>query len=149
MKEIEFRRLAGANVAGGCWNPDYRMRFVCCRSRIRGNHHACKNLGTTHITNGCYRPHPVEWNVGEVAGMLAANCIRHRQTPGKIHDRPDRVLDLQRRLVERGVPIFWYADVGLDAADFQQAQLAPFTDPAELERTVKTLNYRAQPPSGR
>jgi FAD dependent oxidoreductase len=22
---------------------------------------ACKNLGTTHITNGCYRLHPVEW----------------------------------------------------------------------------------------
>src|SRR5262249_5740122 len=23
---------------------------------------ACKNIGTTHITNGCYRLHPVEWN---------------------------------------------------------------------------------------
>ena len=22
---------------------------------------ACKNIGTTHITNGCYRLHPVEW----------------------------------------------------------------------------------------
>src|SRR5206468_9538617 len=29
---------------------------------------ACKNLGTTHITNGCYRLHPVEWNIGESAG---------------------------------------------------------------------------------
>ena len=27
-----------------------------------------KNLGTTHITNGCYRLHPVEWNIGEAAG---------------------------------------------------------------------------------
>ena len=26
---------------------------------------ACKNLGVTHITNGCYRLHPVEWNLGE------------------------------------------------------------------------------------
>ena len=34
-----------------------------------------KNIGTTHITNGCYRLHPVEWNVGEVAGMLAAHCL--------------------------------------------------------------------------
>ncbi|HMY74930.1 MAG TPA: FAD-dependent oxidoreductase, partial [Blastocatellia bacterium] len=25
---------------------------------------ACKNIGTTHITNGCYRLHPGEWNVG-------------------------------------------------------------------------------------
>ena len=28
---------------------------------------ACKNLGTTHITNGCYRLHPVEWAIGEAA----------------------------------------------------------------------------------
>ncbi len=36
---------------------------------------AAKNIGTTHITNGCYRLHPVEWNVGEVAGELAAHCL--------------------------------------------------------------------------
>ena len=35
---------------------------------------ACKNLGVTHITNGCYRLHPVEWNIGEAAGALAAHC---------------------------------------------------------------------------
>src|SRR5262249_17370065 len=29
---------------------------------------ACKNIGTTHITNGCYRLHPIEWNIGEAAG---------------------------------------------------------------------------------
>jgi hypothetical protein len=28
----------------------------------------------THITNGALRVHPVEWNIGEVAGMLAAVC---------------------------------------------------------------------------
>ncbi|MEZ4658768.1 MAG: FAD-dependent oxidoreductase [Caldilineaceae bacterium] len=36
---------------------------------------ACKNLGVTHITNGCYRLHPVEWNIGEAAGALAAFCL--------------------------------------------------------------------------
>jgi len=36
---------------------------------------ACKNLGVTHITNGCYRLHPVEWNIGEAAGYLAAYCL--------------------------------------------------------------------------
>ena len=35
---------------------------------------ACKNLGTTHITNGCFRLHPVEWAIGEAAGSLAACC---------------------------------------------------------------------------
>src|SRR5690606_34394800 len=33
---------------------------------------AAKNIGTTHLTNGCYRLHPVEWNIGEAAGLLAA-----------------------------------------------------------------------------
>ena len=30
----------------------------------------------THITNGCYRLHPVEWNIGEAAGALAAHAFR-------------------------------------------------------------------------
>ncbi|TFH26452.1 MAG: FAD-dependent oxidoreductase, partial [Bacteroidia bacterium] len=30
----------------------------------------CKNIGTTHISNGCYRLHPVEWTIGEAAGSL-------------------------------------------------------------------------------
>ena len=37
---------------------------------------ACKNLGVTHITNGCYRLHPVEWNIGESAGALAAHAMK-------------------------------------------------------------------------
>ncbi|HEX7860977.1 MAG TPA: FAD-dependent oxidoreductase, partial [Verrucomicrobiae bacterium] len=32
---------------------------------------ASKNIGTTHVTNGCYRLHPVEWNIGEAAGLVA------------------------------------------------------------------------------
>ena len=35
---------------------------------------AGKAIGTTHITNGAYRLHPVEWNVGEAAGHLVAHC---------------------------------------------------------------------------
>lgn len=33
-----------------------------------------KNIGTTHITNGCYRLHPVEWAIGEAAGRYASLC---------------------------------------------------------------------------
>ena len=42
---------------------------------------AGKCLGVTHVTNGCYRLHPVEWNVGEAAGALAAYCLNHRVSP--------------------------------------------------------------------
>jgi hypothetical protein len=44
----------------------------------------CKNLGVTHVTNGCYRLHPVEWNVGEAAGALAAYCLKERKTPAEV-----------------------------------------------------------------
>ncbi len=37
---------------------------------------ASKNIGTTHVTNGCYRLHPIEWNIGEAAGVTAAHCAR-------------------------------------------------------------------------
>ena len=38
--------------------------------RVNNLFPACKNIGTTHITNGCYRTHPVEWGIGEAVGLL-------------------------------------------------------------------------------
>ena len=45
---------------------------------------ASKNIGTTHITNGCYRLHPVEWNIGEAAGALADWSLGRRRSPERI-----------------------------------------------------------------
>jgi hypothetical protein len=68
---------------------------------------ACKNLGVTHITNGCYRLHPVEWNIGEAAGLLAAHCLQNRLVPRQI--RADKVLcsDFQRLLTQHGIELDW------------------------------------------
>lgn len=68
---------------------------------------ACKNIGTTHITNGCYRLHPVEWNVGEAAGALAAQAIRTGQTPRAIHANRKLVEDLQANLKKQGFELAW------------------------------------------
>jgi hypothetical protein len=68
---------------------------------------AAKNLGTTHITNGCYRLHPVEWNVGEVAGELEAYCLDNRRTPRQVAHDPRMVEDLQARLDAAGVELHW------------------------------------------
>jgi hypothetical protein len=54
---------------------------------------ANKNLGTTHITNGCYRRHPVEWNIGESAGALAACCLDHGVSPGAVRNTPGLLTD--------------------------------------------------------
>jgi hypothetical protein len=45
---------------------------------------AVKNIGTTHITNGCYRLHPVGWNVGEQKSARPAWAARLRPEPSQV-----------------------------------------------------------------
>ena len=68
---------------------------------------ACKNLGVTHITNGCYRLHPVEWNIGESAGLLAAEAVRLGLPPRKIRNTAKLLRDFQNRIQGQGVEIAW------------------------------------------
>jgi len=68
---------------------------------------ACKNLGVTHITNGCYRLHPVEWNVGEAAGALAAFCLKRKEPPRQVHKNQKLLGDFQARLREDGFELEW------------------------------------------
>lgn len=68
---------------------------------------ACKNIGTTHITNGCYRLHPVEWNIGEAVGTLAAFCRDRGCAPGDVCDQSALLSDFQTALTTRGVRLSW------------------------------------------
>lgn len=68
---------------------------------------AAKNLGVTHIANGAYRLHPVEWAIGEAAGALAAQCMEQDEPPQAVADDPGRTRTLQQRLAQRGVPLTW------------------------------------------
>lgn len=68
---------------------------------------ACKNLGVTHITNGCYRLHPVEWNIGEVSGYLAAYCLRNQLKPRQVRDDESLLKDFQMLLVSEGIELEW------------------------------------------
>jgi len=68
---------------------------------------AAKNIGTTHITNGSFRLHPVEWNIGESAGFLAAFCLARKATPRQVRNTPELLAEFQTRLTEEGVEIAW------------------------------------------
>jgi len=68
---------------------------------------AGKNLGVTHITNGCYRLHPVEWNIGESAGALAAHAMATKTVPRKIRNTEKLLREFQAKLVGEGVEITW------------------------------------------
>lgn len=68
---------------------------------------AAKNIGTTHITNGCYRLHPVEWNIGETAGALAAFCIDQGCVPSEVRGKPAQLEAFQQSLTKWGVELSW------------------------------------------
>jgi hypothetical protein len=68
---------------------------------------AGKNIGTTHITNGCYRLHPVEWNIGEAVGALAAYCVTEKRMPREVRKTAALLRAFQDRLTAEGVPLAW------------------------------------------
>lgn len=68
---------------------------------------ACKNIGTTHITNGCYRLHPVEWGIGEAVGLLITYASDKRVTPRAVRNNKELLSDFQRWIQKEGVEIAW------------------------------------------
>ncbi|HKS73035.1 MAG TPA: FAD-dependent oxidoreductase [Terriglobales bacterium] len=66
-----------------------------------------KNLGTTHITNGAFRVHPVEWNVGEVAGLLASFCLERHVEPRFVRSHRAFLEEFQSLLRNRGIELCW------------------------------------------
>lgn len=69
---------------------------------------ACKNIGTTHITNGCYRLHPIEWNIGEAVGALTAYCLKHNVTPRQVRNTDALLRDFQTLLTDKmGFVLEW------------------------------------------
>ncbi len=76
---------------------------------------AGKSISVTHIVNGAFRLHPVEWNVGEAAGAIASLTIRQGEMPA-----PFRV---QWELAAAGVPLVWFDDLGPDDPHFAAVQL--------------------------
>jgi hypothetical protein len=85
---------------------------------------ANKNIGTTHITNGCYRLHPVEWNIGEAAGLLAAAALDQSVEPTAIWGDRQRLRCFQDTLLSQGVPLAWTLETPLMHPGFIAAQLS-------------------------
>ncbi|MCC6263665.1 MAG: FAD-dependent oxidoreductase [Bryobacterales bacterium] len=68
---------------------------------------ACKNIGVTHLTNGCYRLHPVEWNIGESAGYLAGWCVAKGILPREVRNQKAKLEEFQREITRQGVELQW------------------------------------------
>ena len=88
---------------------------------------ANKNLGTPHLTNGAYRLHPVEWNIGESAGALAAYAINSNHNPKEIYGDKSLTLDFQHVLLDLGIPIYWFLDIPVSHPSFKEIQISAIT----------------------
>ncbi|WP_198664366.1 FAD-dependent oxidoreductase [Jiangella endophytica] len=93
--------------AGGVPQPFQIPLRALIPRRVRNLLPAAKNIGTTQITNGCYRLHPVEWSVGEAAGTLAAYCLDAATEPHAVAASEAAVGDFQAHLDARGVQLHW------------------------------------------
>jgi hypothetical protein len=100
-------RVGGAGYLDlGCWPfqiPLGSLIPVRVENLLPGG----KNLGVTHITNGAFRVHPVEWSVGEAAGLLAAFCLEHRIPPRHVRARRSLLEAFQALLRGNGVELAW------------------------------------------
>lgn len=121
---IDIHRSGPDDVGASCRTRPFQIPLgALLPVRVRNLIAGAKNLGTTHITNGCYRLHPIEWNIGEAAGALAAFALDQRVTPAAAYERAELLQQFQRQLLDNGVPLVWLVDVGVHDARFVASQL--------------------------
>lgn len=108
-------------------HPSYRRNYLDIASwphqiplgalipqRVENLLPAGKNLGVTHITNGCYRLHPIEWNIGEAAGALCAWCLTENTLPRQVRNTPVLLENFQRVLSGKmGFILDWPEEIRL------------------------------------
>jgi hypothetical protein len=68
---------------------------------------ANKNIGTTHITNGCYRLAPVEWSIGEAIGLLLAFSNQKKINPRQVRENRSLLSEFQDFIRKQGIDTHW------------------------------------------
>ena len=86
---------------------------------------AAKNIGATRLAMASARMHPTEWLVGEVAGNLAAFCLRRDiDAPSVVRNDPALLAAFQAMLRENGVTLYW-RDILSDANKREVGTMKP------------------------
>jgi len=70
-----------------------------------------KNIGTTHITNGAFRLHPVEWSIGEAVGALADRVAETGLDPREVRADAAQLRGLQTLLERLGANLAWPEEI--------------------------------------
>jgi hypothetical protein len=70
----------------------------------------------THLTNGAFRLHPIEWNIGESAAVIASLALATGTLPDAARVQPE--------LARIGVPLVWFDDLPTNHPSFAAIHLA-------------------------
>ena len=105
---IDIHRAGPEDVGVSCRTRPFQIPLgALIPIRIRNLLAAAKNIGTTHITNGCFRLHPVEWNIGEAAGSLASFSLEQGRSAADVYADVALRTAFQTTLKREGVPLGW------------------------------------------
>ena len=120
---IDIHRAGPEDVGISCRTRPFQIPLgALIPVRVRNLIAAAKNIGTTHITNGCFRLHPVEWNIGEAAGALAAFCLQQGRLPAAVHRDAELRRAFQQGLLADGIPLAWTLDTSVGDRKFAERQ---------------------------
>jgi hypothetical protein len=120
---IDIHRSTPDEVGTSARTKPFQIPLGALLPRKTGNLIAgAKNIGVTHITNGCFRLHPVEWNIGEAAGHLCALSLKQGRPLRAFHDDAQALRAYQNQLLQAGIPLAWLTEVGVSAPQFSKAQ---------------------------
>jgi hypothetical protein len=104
---------------------------------------AGKAIGVTHVTNGAYRLHPIEWNVGETAGRLARFALARGLEVKAVREQESLLREFQEELLTEGVPVFWFTDLAPAAPEWIAAQALAVRGELEFDAAKLELGLDA------
>ena len=134
---IDIHRAGEDDVGTSCRTKPFQIPLgALIPIRVQNLIAANKNIGTTHITNGCYRLHPIEWNIGEGAGALAAFSLDHAKSPAAIAGDTRFRSAFQASLLGEGIPLAWTIDVGPHDPAFAAVQQLYMSHPSAREENL-------------
>lgn len=102
---------------------------------------SCKVVGSTRVTNGSVRHHPIDWVIGEASGALAALAAGEALPPRAFRATPERLEQLQRTLSQLGVMLRWPEFANLQATHAMAKSQAELTYRVHGPRSVATSGH--------
>jgi hypothetical protein len=107
LPKLHFYPVSSYNVPMGCLIPQNIENFIVAE----------KSISVTNIVNGTTRLQPVVLQIGQAAGLIAAQSIKQNITPAAVQIRT-----IQSQLLEEGAYLLPYLDVPKDHSRFKVYQ---------------------------